>query len=148
MYPEFMSGALRSHKQTTFSRGAYITAPQTPGASEQVRLARLKPEQYLARFIFKNQKFRFPHIAVLIRGSEKPDQSVTASDAPEPPAAIWLAVLASPHQKCTHPPPPPQQRDQPTALLGVFRHGPLNMRQIATGSGFDNSGVIFVLYVF
>ena len=54
------------------------------GASEQVRLARQKPDQYLARLIFKKQKFcsRFPHIAILIRGSEKPDQSVTASDAP------------------------------------------------------------------
>ena len=54
------------------------------GASEQVRLARLKPDQYLARFIFLNKKFcsTFPHIAILIRGSEKPDQSVTASDAP------------------------------------------------------------------
>ena len=30
MYPEFMSGALRSHKLTKFSRGAYSDPPPPP----------------------------------------------------------------------------------------------------------------------
>ena len=42
MCPEFMSGALRSHKQTKFSRGAYITAPPKPPAAIMARCARQK----------------------------------------------------------------------------------------------------------
>ena len=51
MSPEFMSGALRNHKQTKFSKGAY-TAPPPPKplaalmvrcARQQVHIRKLRP---------------------------------------------------------------------------------------------------------
>ena len=41
MSPEFMSGALRNHKQTTFSRGA----PQTPSWSTSERMYPPPPQR-------------------------------------------------------------------------------------------------------
>ena len=43
--PEFMSGALRSHKLTTFSRGAYSAPPQTPSCSYGSLRSSMGPQQ-------------------------------------------------------------------------------------------------------